>query len=464
MQLEEGVNVLGTVTDALGNPVEGASVLAFHAALPDSYLQGGRVVYRGAFRGPAAVSDDAGRFVLHAVAPGSMYLYAFAQRYTLEEDHEDLPFALANLLLAPGLDAIWNPVLADGRVIEGRTLYRDGAPIQEVYVSADSADGKDKRLAYSIDGHFRFLNLGQGPYGLRVQDWRRPEGARQPTADGVYPNRQPVDLIATYVARESLLDSLVHVRLDVESDGWAADSMVILEGADDQRWYGGTRVNNDWTFQLSSPGIYRPVALINARAICTGGEFEVHEGDTIDLPDLVPGPSGTLVLRIQRPADSVLTGVRAFLRRKESKRAEVFEVGGLAELRIDLLEPGPGRITFAGDNVASLDLWFDVLAGEETRLDVPLIAAVPVTATVEWSGGEGTGTMTLRYIDNATGTVAYEVTLDDLTDYTSPIPWTGLLPIGSYTFEVLINGRAHYAEAFEVTSLDPELAPSPGAE
>ena len=464
VMLEEGVAVRGTVRDALGEPVKGASVLAYHDPLPDSYLQGGRIVYRGAFHGPAAVSDEGGSYELHGVAPGSMFLYAFAQRYTLEEDHEDLPFAVANLQLAPGADTIWNPILADGRVIEGRTLYRDGEPIQEVYVSAASADGEEERVAYSIDGHYRFLNLGEGPYNLRVQDWRRPEGAHQASAEGIYPDRQSVDLVATYAAPESFQDAIVNLRLDVDSNEWAAESIVILEEAERHRWYGGTRVGNDWTFQLSSPGIYRPVALIKARAIATGADFVVHEGDAIDLPDLVPGPSGTLVLRIQRPSDPVLSGVRAFLRRKVTKRAEVFEVGGLAELRIDKLEPGPGRITFTGDNVASFDLWFDVLAGKETKLDVPLLAAVPVTAQVEWLGGDGTGTMTLRYVDRATESVTYEVTLDDLTDYTSPIPWTGLLPIGSYTLEVLIDGRAHYKEEFEVSSLDPELAPSPGVE
>lgn len=463
MMLDKGVIVRGTVTDATGAPVEGASVLAFHDPLPDSYLQGRRIEYRGAFKGPAAVSDAAGAFELHAVAPGSMSFYAFAPRYTPEGEHEDLHFAVAHLELALGSDTTWNPVLADGRVIEGRTLYRDGSPIQEVYVSAEGADGKAGRVAYSTDGHYRFLNLGEGPYTLRVQDWRRPDGTRQPIAEGVYPDRRPVDLIATYDAPVSSLKASVHIRLDVDPSGWAADAVVVLESAEDHRWYGGTRVDNDWTFQLGSPGTYRPVALIDARAICTGEDFEVHAGDTIDLPDLVPGPSGTLVLRIRRPSDPVTTGVRAFLRRKPSKRAEVFDVGGLAELRIERLEPGPGKITFTGDNVASLDVLFDVIAGEETRLDVPLLAAVQVIAQVEWPSGEGTGAMTLRYVDRTSGAVTYEVELDDLTDYSSPMPWTSLLPIGRYTFEVMMNGRAHYSEEFEVTSLDPELAPSPGA-
>ncbi len=460
--LQGGVTVSGKVTTAEGDPIEGASVLVFHEPLPETYLQGGRIEYGGAFHGPAAVTDAAGDYELLAVSPGPMSLYALAPLRTPLSQGSDRPYAIAHLDLEPLVETVWNAVLDPGREIAGRTLYRNGVAIQGVYVRLESADGSEQRIAHSTDGHFRFFRLGEGPFTLRAQDWRRPDGAAIPIAEGVLPGRGAVDLVASYDAPEEYEAAAVGIRLVVEPDGWASEAAVVLEDAEDHRWLGGTRTGADWTFQVSQPGTYRPVALIAGRAIATGADFQLHPGDSVSLPDLIPGPAGTLILEIHRPNEVVATGIRAYLRRRPSKRAEFIHVDGQAQVRIEHLEPGPGRITIVGDNVSTLELPFEVSGDHETRLDVDLIAAVPVTAQVEWPPGDGTGTMSLKYIHRSTGTVTYETMLDDMTDYESPMSWTGLLPIGSYLLEVTKNGLPHYREEFEVRSLEPDLAPQPG--
>lgn len=411
---------------------------------------------------PAARADENGEYELRPVSPGEMWLYAIAPNQRPDSKYGLVRYTKARLTLAADSVTTWDPVLTDGRVIEGRALYSDGVAITEVFVTLQGPSKDEERVAYTEDGSFRFLNLGPGPYSVRVQMWTRPEGALEPFVEGVFPDGPPVDVVAAFESPREFEPSTVRVRLVDETKLERGEGTVVIESAGSLSWRLGEWKGGAWTFRLEEPGVYRAVGLYGERAICTGEDFEVQGGETLDLPDLVAGLGGTLVLQIERPEDPVPTGLRAFLRRKASKSAEAFELGGEIEMRIDNLEPGTGTISFLGSNIRQLALDFEVREGEETHLTVPLTAAVPVLYRVAWPSNEATGTLSIRFIDRRTGAVVDEFDTTDLTAYSSPIRWHSFLPVGSFRFEVTKNGRLHHSEDFEVTSLDPREAPKLG--
>ena len=459
MRLSQGVLVHGRVTNGAGQAVPKALLLAFQEPVIDRYLQSGQVDHGGALAGPATVSDQDGYFALEQVSPGKAWLYAMEPRQDIHSHRELIRHAKLQQTLAPNSQNLWNPVLADGRVIEGNALYADRHPITEVFVILEGPTDNESRTTHTEDGSFRFINLGPGPYSIRVQMWSRPEGESDPRVDGVLPDGPPIDVFATFDSPQPMETATVSVRLRDPGRRAANEAAVILEADDPRSWHYGDSDGDQWSFSIDTPGVFRALALSGERLIGRGADFEILGGEKLELPPLVTQDGATLVLHIERPDELRVSGLRAFLRHDASAHAEPFELGGESELRIENLEPGSGRISFLGGNVRQMELPFELRAGEETLLAVPLSAAVPVLYRIEWPSEQSSGSLSLSFVERQSGALMDDFQTDDLSGYSSPIQWNVYLPLGSYLFEVKKNGSPYYREEFEVTSLDPEKAP-----
>ena len=460
--LARGARVRGQVTDEAGRVVPRTLVLAFHEPLKETYLQHGQVDEDLPLDGPAAVAAEDGTFELAGLAPGETFLYAIEPPMESDDPFAVLRHAKTTLVLAEAGERRWDPVLESGRTIEGRALYRDGVPMAQSYVSLLGPAEGERHVVHSEDGSFRFLNLGEGPYRIVVQPQMHPLGEPEPSLESVVPGGLPVEVVAAFDSPAEAEPAIVRVRVVDERGQVLPDAATIAERVDGRGSTYGRPDGEGWRFRLLDPGAYRPLALMGERTVCTGEPFDVHGGEDMTLPDLVVGPGGTLIVVFERAASPVPTGLRAFLRRGTSRRAEEFDVGGRTELRIDGLEPGPGKLSVYGDNVQQLVLTFEIDAGAETVVHAPLVPAVRILYRIEWPHDEPGGTLSIRFVDRSSGEEMDGYEVADLTRYSSPIVWSTYLPIGSYTFEVLRDGEPHHRQEFEVESLDPALAPELG--
>ena len=462
LSLSIGSTVRGTVCNESGQPIPNAVVLVTHEPLRRANLQSGYVHPAGVLLCPSAITDELGSYELVKAAPGAMSFFAVEPREKGGPRYQVLRHVTAQITLHEGEETIWDPVLVSGPEIRGRALYADGSPIEGVFLLLRDESLDDDRVAFTEDGTFRFIGLDEGPYSVRVQMRERPRGHADPSIDNIYPDGPVIDVIADFDSPREVPQAIIRVRLIDEVVPLARESTVVLESTESHATALGESRDGLWTFKVDDPGAYRAVALINDRCITAGQEFFVKGGEVLELPDLIAGPGGTLVLAFEVPSDPAPKGIRAFLRQTGRMSAEMFDVGALRELRIENLMPGAGRVSFLGQNIRQIELEYEVRAEEETVLTVPLTAAVPVRYRIKWLSDRGTGSMKIRFTDRDSGEVVDHFDIDDLTRYTSPIKWSAFLPLGSYHYEVLKDGKPHDSTDFEVTSLDPKLAPSIG--
>ena len=460
--LDPGVHLFGQVTQIEGGPVSNATILVLPKRLRESYLQGGQVDNYQALLGPAAVTDKDGKYALSGVASGKQFLYALGPPKGKNVLYQDIRHAKETRVLVTGTKSEWSPVLSDGRVIEGRAIYRDGEPIKDTFILLAGPKPKESRVYRTEDGTFRFKNLDKGVYKLRVQMFEIPAGHQEPQVEPVEPGGPSIDLIATFDSPVVATEATISVRFIDLSDQSKTSAEVMLERCDGNSSYYGDEAEDVWTFKTKEPGMYRPVAVRADRVIAVGEDLEIKGGETLRLPDLQTSPSGTLVLDIQGSALSREDKLSSYLRMEGTFHVEQIALTGQTEIRMENRLPGSGTLSVRGTRVLQLDLEFTIKAGEETRLPVVLTPAVAVPYRITWPVGEGTGTMNMQFIDQATGVTVDSFDIKALGKYNSPIQWSTFLTQGSYRLVVTKNGSPYHEENFEVTSLDQELAPKVG--
>ncbi len=458
--LHRGATISGRATYPSGAPAPKARLMAFPEPLDELFLQSGQVDYAGALDPPSACTDEDGRYELRQVPRGEVWVYAMEQG---SSDGLDglRRYTKAQLVVEPSGASVWNPVLTDGRVIEGRAFYSDGELIQGVFAILSGHDD-ETRGARVDDGGFRFTNLGAGPYSIRIQMGARPPGSLEPHAEGILPGGPPIDVVASFPSPKIIAPASVAVKLIDKGQRGKDAARVVVARVDRYGIIDGQAQADRWSFQVPDAGTYRAVALAEKRVIAQGETFAIKGGEALELPDLVTRPGGTLVLRIDRPVDLATEELWAVLRSAPNGNGESIALDDAVTLRLDNMEPGAGVLALYGGGVVQSELAYEVRSGEETVLHVPLVPAVSVPFQVRWPLAESSGTLLVRFIDRSTGRVAHEVDVDDLTQLTSPIRWKALLPLGQYLFEVKKNGAIHASEEFEITGLDPDSAPKLG--
>jgi RNA polymerase sigma-70 factor (ECF subfamily) len=192
IELRPGAVVEGTVREADGRPSAGAIVRAFDEPLDESFIQGGQFDFESAFGYPSTAADEAGRFRLAELPPGTLHLYAHRPQARRRHDAPLVPFVRDHEVLqaSDGERLAWDPVLDPGHVLRGVVLHRDAAPMGGVFVSARNAHSAARQsMVTDSEGRFAFVNMELAPYALEVQLWSPPPGAEPLRADEVWPDQ-----------------------------------------------------------------------------------------------------------------------------------------------------------------------------------------------------------------------------------------------------------------------------------
>ncbi|MEM9380813.1 MAG: sigma-70 family RNA polymerase sigma factor [Planctomycetota bacterium] len=462
--LQRCATLEGVVSDEDGAPVPGARVHAFDTPLDETFLQSGQIDYVGAFAQEFAVARDDGRFELDTLPPGTMYVYAQAPRKDRRDPFEVVQFTRATIELEAGTTATWNPVLSDGRSIRGTVRYRDGSPIENIFINVTRADGggKEHRADHVPDGEFRFIQLQGDLYDVRAQIWNLPEGAEEPRVIGVVPGGDPIELVADFDAPVEYEETKVTVRFSDDGERAGSDPVSMsIESLDEYSWSIGEREGDTWNFTLRTPGRYRAIALADERLLASGEPFDFVPGEPLDLGTLRSVPGGTLVVRLIGSDEYPPEGASMSLRHDAYRHGQRVELDRTLETRLEGIEPGAGTLHVWGKNFATTRPEYEVRAGEETAVDVELVPATRIRYRVDLPSLPGATSFTVRFIDAADGSEASKIEREDIGAYGNPLEWSTMLPPGQYRMEATLGDGRTGAASLTVPPIGTEELPSP---
>ena len=457
--LAAGATLTGRVTDTEGRAVAGAMVHAFQEPLEEEYLQSGQVDFEGPFTGATSRADVNGEYRLENVAPREVFLYAREAPSGRRRLGRVYPYTRQRRILASSATVEWNPVIADGLIIEGVAEYRDGRPLANLFIIL-TAEGGDGRALHSPDGSFKFIQLKDEPHTVRVQMWARPEGAEDPMLTDIRPGLGAIRVVAEFDSPIEVESAKACIKFADTAKRAVGSPRVILESLDKYSWRYSENEGQEglWKFELGEIGRYRPIAVDGERVIAMGEEFVIQGGEELDLGLLESEEGGTLVLNCVRSSDAPPGKVSVYLNPNGCRHGEHIELGPRSELRVEGVEPGPGTISVAGDSVMKLQFNYVLLAGEEKVLDLELISAAAVPYKIAWEDAPPGESMHARFVDRQTGGVVGDFQTDQLHLYKSPMEFSIRLPIGSYTLEVDFGSMPDLKAEFEVTSLESKGA------
>ena len=226
-------------------------------------------------------------------------------------------------------------------------------------------------------------------------------------------------------------------------------------------WRVGDVEDDVWTFDMTKPGRFRVIAFLGERLIAVGEPFDYVAGTDVDLGTLASAPGGTLLLRLNRSEERPPEDMRLRLRHDAYRHGESLDTGSGSEFRLESMQPGTGTLTLTAANLVRREIPFEIRAGEETVVDIPLIPAASVPYRIDLPSLAESTSLSIRFLDRVDGSLVREIDLDDARRYANPIEWSAQLPPGEYRIEVeLGDGRRAHAD-FSVTSLSAEDAPHP---
>ena len=458
--LRQGVTVAGRVTNAQGEPVAGAVVRAFDQDIPRTFLQGGQYDYEDAFFYPWATTDGEGHYVLTALPPGELFLFANPPRERGAR-RRSVMRAEEVLNAAPGEVLAWDPVIGPGRVIEGIVIYRDGHPMPHVFLSArNDRTGVAQSLVNGEDGRFTFYNMQDAPYVLGVQLWDAPKGAEPVQARDVYPDQGPVELVASYDRPQE--QETCTVRCTLVDAGERAESPELLTvQLESDRNFARVWVEREgagFVFPEVEPGRYRPVVLLLESPILVGDWIELEPGEDRDLGTLRTEPGASLNLLAPRPAGTEDVEIRLFLRSGGTMSSTEVKLGTDAERRIQNLTPGTYDVRAYGTGIASVFVEAEVRLGRENELSLELQPAVPCGIEITWPENEALGSLSVR-VSDAAGEVVWDRTETNVAFLPRPYTLSPQFVLGNYTVVAESKSGLRGTAALVVDDLEPDPEP-----
>ncbi|MEM7199581.1 MAG: sigma-70 family RNA polymerase sigma factor [Planctomycetota bacterium] len=378
----------GRVVDSAGAPLEGVAVSAFDQKPGLDFVQLGQVDDDQTFGHVGTLTDDDGAFRLPAVTPGTVHLVV---RQPFDPGHRrdraaGRPYVYETREIAAGADAEWNPVLDEGRTIEGHVLFGDGHPMKGQYISLRDAAGDEAgTLMTGRQGQFRFVCLKEGVYDIYVQVFDKPPDTPSVELTDVVPDRGPVEIRATFNRPEEKKLGKVRGRvLDAGQRLANPKAATVILVTDSNSWY-TCSLDDDGSFHFDyvEPGRLRLVVLTNDSPVHEAEPFELGPAEERDVGVVTTSAvTASVNVTIRRgPAASELEPSIS-LRRDDRARGTQVKPGRDSELEIDNLEPGPytwklycrggvyrtGKVTLHQD--APAELAIDLNAGASCRFDL----------------------------------------------------------------------------------------------
>lgn len=292
-ELDEGGAVLsGSVTDATGGPVAGATVQASaEFGVAEAMVQ-------------VTTSDDSGRFAL-SVPPGAVRVLAIADGYASADVSRHAPASDVRLVMTPPAS------------ISGTVTTLEGQPVSGVEVIARGVQpGSSDRAVTSSEGQFVLSTVRPGAYQLTAQG---------PGFRGEYPGTVTVDLLQSVSGLVIAVDPAREVRgtLRVGERPCEPGEVYLYpgDGADLPRLY--ARANHDASvvFNAVPSGRYQSTSRCGDFGFTPGPNIEVRGTDVVGVEWQV-NPGVDLSVRAVDPNQRGVAGARLYLRSPDAKPGE----------------------------------------------------------------------------------------------------------------------------------------------
>lgn len=447
--LQRAGAIFGQVTKAEGAPFAGALVRAYDRAPGTSFLAGGQIDWDEMFGHFATVADEQGHYELTGVTAGEVHVFVqpggghfldgpvVHQRTVLE--------------VPPGGRVEWSPEVTEGRVLEGLVLYRDGYPMQNVFVTlSDEATGVERVQTNDRQGVFRFVNLDDAVYSVRVQMWDAPKGSPPLQATGLRPGQARAELIAQHdkpvkLAPGKVLGRIDDVGLRIRN---RKDLRVVL--ASDQRWFrdGGQVEGGAFSFDRVTPCRFRLTLQEGEAVLAHSGWFELKEGEELDVGVLRTVPGGSVRVKAARGAGAETAAPTLYFRHDDASRSTVVTLTGDEQL-VENLTPGHYKVTGYAKGLVSIKGEVAVAAGGVADLRLALTKGV-LTKFEVWVPTDQVVAHYDYNIRDAAGIEFRSYGADFGSSPTRPFRISVTMPPGSYTIDYRADDVYVGEQAFDV--------------
>jgi len=448
----------GFVTGAQNEPMVGARVRIYDVAPRTPFIAGGQIDFDETLGYVGTLTDEAGWFRVDGVTPGTAH--AFAQEAYGGRDGSSVAFVAAELTVAPGATLEWNPVITDGRCVDGVVLYRDGHPMPHVFVTlTNEQTGAQSVMTNDRDGEFRFKCLDGGTYGIQVQYWSPPKGTPRLERAGIAPDSGRVELRAPFDKPVKLEDGHVTGRIDDLAGRITNPKAASVTLQSEKNWFrpDGPIVDGAFEFRDVTPGRFRIILVEGDNAIAHSGWHDLAPAATLDVGVLSTQPAGGLRLLVDRGPDTDACEPRLYLTRDGDSRGTKVELGRKSEVAVPNLTPGSYRISGYFTGMVPVSATATITAGNTSELRLALTAGASCRCEVWLPPGHGATAYHYRFLD-ADGAVVHEYGRDLGSMPTRPLPFSRTLPLGTYTVEFSTDNDLRAEAPFTIESLDQEIS------
>jgi len=392
--------LVGTVRDEAGEPRPGVAVRAYDREPGTDYIQTGQIDFDEVFDHAATVTDAAGRYRLDGVTPGTVHAFvqAISERWG---SGTGLAYVSEELELTAGEERTWDPVLADGLVIEGRALYRDGHPLEDQFVTIRDAEGRAcGTITTDADGRFRFVCLTEPVYSVYVQVFDQPRGAPPVQQTGVVPGRGPIEIRASFDRPVELEPAHVVGRLvDLGSRLAQPKAATVLLIQEDRSWR-TERLDDEgrFAFERVEPGELRLVVTDGEVAVFHGEPFRVDPAARYDVGTITTSATRAEVqVRVQRGPGSEGVELSLYMRRVDGRRGTSVAPLTADEFVISNMQPGDFKWSLHGSGVVTSEGVIELSPDAPAVLDIPVVAGARCRCDVRFADDADLGDVTVVY-------------------------------------------------------------------
>ncbi len=436
IEVERSGTVFGVVTNGKGEPFAGAIIRGYDLAPRTPFIAGGQIDFDETFGYLATTADEQGAYALRDVTAGTAHMYVQKGGRHLQMG-EPVPYAHKQLDVPPGGKVEWNPVVSNGRTIEGVVYFQDGHPMPNVFITLiDQKSGKQHVQTNNREGVFLFVNLDDAIYDVHVQVWDQPKDAPPLEQAGIVPDQGRVELRATFdkpikKAKGTVTGRVDDLGLRIKN---IKNAFVTLHS--EERWFreGDKLVDGTFTFDEVTPCRFRLVLKEGDTVLGISDWHELLPGAQLDTGVLQTKPGGSVRIQVTRDAGTEACEPKLYFRGDGGVSSSVVRLGLRNEVLVTSLSPGQYRVTGYYKGMASITSSVTIAAGNTTNLTLQLKAGaltrfevwVPPDQAVdhyEYSITKSTG----EVVRNSKGTFGAQSR--------RPLAFAVTLPHGSYTIE-----------------------------
>jgi len=434
IRVQRAGTIFGTVTKGDGSPFAGALVRAYDKEPGLDFLAGGQIDWDEMFGHFATVADDQGRYELRDVTAGEAHV--FVQPGGRYLDDGPVVHARTQLEVPSGGRVEWSPEVSEGLVLEGVVYYHDGHPMKHVFVTlTDEKNGREHVQTNNKLGVFRFVNLDDSVYGVRVQMWDAPDDAPPLQASGLRPGQGRVELRATHDKPIKKEPGTVIGRIDDLGLRIRNPKAVTVTLSSDERWFrdGGKVVDGAFRFDRVTPCRFRLTLMENEAVLGHSGWFELEPGAQLDTGVLQTVAPGSLRITAQRGAGAETVRPKLYLRHDASPRSTTVTLDGDSVL-IENLTPGHYKISGYAKGLVAIKGEATVTTGDIAELPLTLTGGTLTRFAIWVPSNEAVKSYTYRVLHES-GEEFRAVSSAFGSAPTRPFPVAITLPPGRFSME-----------------------------